>query len=72
MGDSAAVADNVEPVVAGFKVAVDLNLHIVELDLHAVEQGIVVGRAGSDLVKSALRMPTWFSGAVTRIIASAW
>ena len=51
MGDSAAIPDDVEAFVAGLQVLIDPDLHIVELDFHAVEQGAVVGRAGSDLVE---------------------
>ena len=51
MSRSAAVADHEEVFVAGLEVAVGIDFHIIELDLDAVEQGIVVRCAGSDLVK---------------------
>ncbi len=51
MGNAAAVADYKEILVAGLKVFVGVNFHIVELDLNAVKQGVVVCRAGRDLVK---------------------
>ena len=37
MRNTAAVADDVEPLVRRFKVLVERDLHVVELDLHAVE-----------------------------------
>ena len=49
--DAAAVADHVKSLVAGFKIFVHVHFHIVEFDLYAVEQGIVVGGAGGHLVK---------------------
>ena len=51
MRDAAAVADDVKPVVAGHEVAVHLDLHVVELHLHAVEQRVVVGSAGGDFIQ---------------------
>ena len=51
VGDAAAVTDDVQAGVAGFQLFADLHLHVVELDLHAVEQGIVVGGAGGHLVQ---------------------
>ena len=49
--DTAAVTDDVQAGVAGFQLFADLHLHVAELDLHAVEQGIVVGGAGGHLVQ---------------------
>lgn len=49
--DAAAVADNVKPIVAGHEVAVHLDLHVVELHFHAVEQRVVVGSAGGDFIQ---------------------
>ena len=51
MGSSAAVADNEEVLMAGLEVGVNVDLHIIELDLDAVEEGIVVRCTGRDLVK---------------------
>ena len=51
MCDAAAVADDVEPLVLGFEVAIDLNLHIVEFYLYAVEEGIIVRRTRCNLIK---------------------
>ena len=48
---SAAVADNEEVFVAGLQVGVGVDLHIIELDLDAVEKGVVVCGAGGDLVE---------------------
>ena len=51
MGHAGAVANDVETGRAGLKSVVNLDLHVVELDLHTVKQGIVIGGAGGDLVK---------------------
>ena len=51
MGDAAAIADDIQAGVLGFQVLVDRNLHVIELDLHAVQQRIVVGRAGGDTIQ---------------------
>ena len=52
MGDAAAIANDVKAgMLVGFQFFIHLNLHIVELDLHAVQQRVVVGRAGGDLVE---------------------
>ena len=51
MGDAAAVADDVQPRIPGLQMFIHSHFHIVELDLHAVEQGVVVGGAGGDLIQ---------------------
>ena len=51
MRNTAAVADDIEPLVRRFKVLVERDLHVVELDLHAVEERIVVCGARRDLVE---------------------
>ena len=51
MGHAAAVADDEQARVAGLEVLVQLDLHVIELHLHAIEQGVVVGGAGGDLVQ---------------------
>ena len=51
MGDAAAVADDVQPRIPGLQMFIHGHFHIVELDLHAVEQGVVVGGAGGDLIQ---------------------
>ena len=51
MGDATAVSDDVQTLVPGLQLLVDFHFHVVELDLHAVEQGIVVGGAGGHLVQ---------------------
>ena len=49
--DTAAVADDIQAFMAGLQVLVDLDFHIVELDFHAVQQRVIVCRAGSDPVE---------------------
>ena len=51
VGNAAAVADDIKAGVAGFQMLADLYFHIVELDLYAVEQGIIVGGAGGYLIQ---------------------
>ena len=51
MGHARAVADHVQSLVDRLEIVVDLDFHIIKLDLHAVEQRVVVGRAGGDLVE---------------------
>ena len=42
MGDAAAIANDVKAgMLVGFQFFIHLNLHIVELDLHAVQQGVL-------------------------------
>ena len=56
MRDAAAVADDIQALVAGFQLLVNLDFHVVEFDLYAVEQRIVVGCAGGD-TPFILRLP---------------
>ena len=51
MGHAAAVTDDVKALVTAFQVLVQFHFHVVEFDLHAVEQGIVIGGTGCDLVQ---------------------
>ena len=51
MGDAAAVADDVQARVAAFQMVVYIHFHVIELDLHAVEQSVIVGGAGRHLVQ---------------------
>ncbi len=51
MGHAGAVANDEKALPAGLQMLVDLHLHVVELDLHAVQEGIVVGGARSHLVQ---------------------
>ena len=51
MGDARAVADDIQSLVLGHQVFIERDLHVVELDLHAVKQGVVIRRTGRDLVK---------------------
>ena len=36
----------------GLKIVVDRNLHIIELDLNAIEKRVVIGSTRSDLIES--------------------
>ena len=51
MGYSASVSDHIETLVSGLEVFVDLDFHVVELDLHAVQQGIVIGGSRGNAVE---------------------
>ncbi len=62
---AAAVTDHIQPLVSRLKVLVDIDLHVVELDLHTVQQCIVICRSGRDLVQGidhlddAVEDPLW-------------
>ena len=51
MRDSAAVADHIQALVPGLEMLVDFDFHVVELDLDAVQEGIVIGGARGDSVE---------------------
>ena len=51
MGNTAAVADDIQAFIAALQIFVDFDLHIVELDFNTIEEGIVIGCAGCDLVE---------------------
>ena len=51
VSDAASVADDVESLMAGFEIFVDLDLHIIELDLDTVEESVLVRRTGGYLIK---------------------
>ena len=48
---AAAVSDNKETLVTGFQIFVDLNLHVVEFNLHAIKQSVVIRGSRCDLVQ---------------------
>lgn len=48
---AAAVSDNKETLVASFQIFVDLNLHVVEFNLHAIKQSIVIRGSRCDLIQ---------------------
>ena len=49
--DAGAVADDIQTGALGLEIVVDLDFHVIELDLNAVEQSVVIGGAGGNLVK---------------------
>ena len=51
MGDAAAVADDIQALAAALQILVYGHLHVIELHLDAVEEGIIVGGAGGDLIQ---------------------
>ena len=51
MGDAAAVADDVQSRVPGLQMLIHRHFHIVEFDLHAIEQSVIIGGAGGDLIQ---------------------
>ena len=51
MGNAAAVSDDIKAVVPGLKFFIDCNLHVVELDFHAIQECVVIGGAGSNFVQ---------------------
>ena len=52
MGHAATVSDNKETLVAGFQIFVDLDLHVVEFNLHAIKQSIIICGSRCDLIQS--------------------
>ena len=50
--DAGAVADDIQTGALGLEVVVYLDFHVIELDLNAVEQSVVIGGTGCDLVQS--------------------
>ena len=52
MGHAAAVSDNKETLVAGFQIFVDLDLHVVEFNLNAIKQSIIICGSRCDLIQS--------------------
>ena len=52
MGHAATVSDNKETLVAGFQIFVDLDLHVVEFNLNAIKQSIIICGSRCDLIQS--------------------
>ena len=52
MRHTGAVSDDVQSLMVRFKILVDVDLHIVKFDLHAIEKRIGIGGTGCDLVQS--------------------
>ena len=50
--DTGAVADDIQTGALGLEIVVDLDFHIIELDLNAVEQSVVIGGAGAILSRA--------------------
>ena len=51
MRDSAAVPDHKQTLVAGLEIVVDIDGHVVELDLDAIQQGVITCGTWRNLVK---------------------
>ena len=51
VGNTASVTDDVKSLVLAFEIFVNRNLHIIELNLNAVEKSVIVRGTGSDLIK---------------------
>ena len=51
MCDTASVADHIEAGMVGLKFIAEGHLHVVELDLHAVQKRVIIGSTGRDLVQ---------------------
>ena len=51
VGNAAAVTDDVQTIITAHQLLVHFHFHVVELDLHAVEQGIVIGGTGGNLIQ---------------------
>ena len=51
MGHTAAVSDDEQSWMTGLEMLVQRHLHIIKLNLHAIEQRIVIGCTWCDLVQ---------------------
>ncbi len=51
MGDTAAVADDIQAVVAALEVIIYLYFHIIEFNLYAVKKSILVCRTGGNFIE---------------------
>ena len=51
MGHAAAITNNVKAFMAALQILVYIYFHVVEFDLHAVQQGIVIGSTRRDLIQ---------------------
>ena len=51
VSNAAAITNDVQALVSGFQFLTDFHFHVVELDFHAIKQGIVIGGTGCDFVQ---------------------
>ena len=51
MCDAAAIADDIQPIIAAHKLFVDCNLHIIEFYFYTIEEGIIICCAGCNLIE---------------------
>ena len=51
MGDAAAIADDIQPIIAAHQLFIDGNLHIIELYLYTIKEGIIICCAGRNLIE---------------------
>ncbi len=51
MGDAAAIADDIQPIIAAHQLFIDGNLHIIELYLYTIKQSIVICGTRCDLIQ---------------------
>ena len=52
MCNTAAVTDDIKSLVGRLEMLVNINFHIIELDLNTVEKCVIIGCAGGNFVKS--------------------
>lgn len=52
MCNAAAVTDDIKSLVGRLEMLVNINFHIVELDLNTVEKCVIVGCAGAILSRA--------------------
>ena len=56
MSHAAAVSDNIESGVLGLQMLIDLNLHVVELNLDTIKQSVIIGSSGCNLIKGVYHL----------------
>ena len=52
VGHATAVANDVKTFVAGLQILIDVNFHVVELNLNTIKQSIVICCSRCDLIQS--------------------
>ena len=52
MGYTASVSNDIQAFVSAFQIFININFHIIELNLHTIEEGVVISCPGSDFIQS--------------------
>ena len=52
MGYTASVSNDIQAFVSAFQIFININFHIIELNLHTIEEGVIISCPGSDFIQS--------------------